>query len=79
MSLAKRIVFIHPDGLMQIMGTDDGMPSLPVTAEGFAVQGRTVPFASLVRVTSRAAYYKEPLVPATTMGPATITFHPEQR
>ncbi len=62
----KRIVFIHPDGLFQIMGTDDGMAKLPVVAEEFEAGGRLVEFASLVRVTPRAAYYKEPMEPGVS-------------
>ena len=69
-----RIVFVHPDGLHQIMGTDEGMATLPVTAEGFVVLGRAVPFASLYRVTPRIAYYKEPMMPSTHS-----TFNPRQQ
>lgn len=65
----KRVVFVHPDGLHQILGTTAGFERLPVTAENFQTRGRVVPFASLVRVTSRAAYYREPIIP----GP--YTFH----
>lgn len=55
------------------MGTLDDFPRPPVTAENFTAQGRLVPFASLVRVTTRAAFYKEPMVPAG------YTFHEAQR
>jgi hypothetical protein len=61
----KRIVFVHPNGLHQIIGTDAPFPALPVTAEGFHALGREVAFASLVKVTTRAAFYKEPLIPAS--------------
>lgn len=61
----KRIVFLHPNGIAQIMGTDEGFPELPVTAGEFVAMGRLVPFASLVRVTERVAYYREPLVPGS--------------
>lgn len=71
--MTKRIVFIHPDGMRQIMGTDEGFDTLPIVAENFEVRGRIVPFASLVRVTTRAAYYKEPMVPAS------YTFHEAQK
>ncbi len=71
--MTKRIVFVHPDGLHQIMGTDAKFPSLPVTAENFEVRGRRVAFASLYRVTTRAAYYREPITPAS------YTFNEAQR
>lgn len=71
--MSKRAVFVHPSGLCQIMGTLDDFPRPPVTAEGFTVQGRLVPFASLYRMTPRAAFYKEPIVPAG------YTFHEAQR
>lgn len=58
----KRVVFVHPDGLHQICGVSD---ALPVTIEGFQALGRPVAFASLVRVTPRAAFYKEPTTPAS--------------
>lgn len=78
--MSKRIVFVHPDGLHQIVGATDG--ELPVTLQfvgpdgqpvPFQARGRVVPFASLVRVTPRAAFYKEPLVPSS------YTFHEAQR
>jgi hypothetical protein len=59
----KRIVFHHPDGMMQIMGWWGDDAPLPITAENFVARGRKVPFASLVRTTPRAAYYKEPMTP----------------
>lgn len=61
--MSKRIVFVHPGGLHQIMGTD---AAFPVTAENFVALGRTVPFASLYRMTPRSAYYKEPIAPASS-------------
>jgi len=61
MEPSKRVVFVHPSGLCQIMGTLDEFPQPPVSAECFEALGRTVPFASLYRVTPRAAYYKEPM------------------
>ena len=59
--ITKRILFLRPDGIYQIMGTNAEFPTLPVTAEGFEAGGRLIPFASLYRVTPRAAYYKEPM------------------
>lgn len=69
----KRIVFTDRDGQAHILGTDAKLASLPVTAEDFPLRDRVVPFASLVRVTPRAAYYVEP------MAPASRTFHEQQR
>jgi len=71
----KRIVFVHPSGLHQIMGTDGDLPApaLPVTAGPFEALGRRVEFASLYRMTSRGAFYREPIVPAEH------TFHEAQR
>ncbi len=72
--MTKRIVFVDQDGLHIIMGTDAEFPTLPVTAQNFEVRGRRVPFASLYKVTTRAAFYKEPLVPG-----ATHSFHEAQQ
>ena len=71
--ITKRILFLRQDGIYQIMGTDAKFPTLPVTAEGFEAGGRLIPFASLYRVTSRAAFYKEPMVPSN------YTFDPRQK
>lgn len=71
--MSKRIVFVHPSGLHEIVGTTDTLPELPIVAQGFTLQGREVPFASLFRVSHRAAFYKEPMVPAS------YSFHKEQR
>lgn len=72
--MTKRIVLIHDDGVHQIVGAiTDGRP-LPVTLEGFEERGRTIPFVSLVRVTTRAAYYKAPMLPSTSNN-----FRTEQR
>ncbi len=71
--MTKRIVFVDHDGLHIIMGTDAEFPTLPVTAQNFEVRGRRVAFASLYKVTTRAAYYREPIVPAS------YTFHEAQR
>ena len=73
----KRVVFIHPDGLHQILGvlgTADAPVALPVTVEGFTVLGRLVPFASLVKVKRGAAYYKEPMLPTSAQ-----SFHEAQQ
>lgn len=71
----KRIVFMHDDGIHQILGVHAG--ELPVTlvpegATAILVRDKIIPFASLVRVTSRAAYYKMPMqnVPAQTFSEA---------
>lgn len=66
----KRIVFQHTQGphagLFAIMGltSDFGLKpdeNLPGHAEGFEAHGRVIPFAGLVKVTSRYALYREPL------------------
>jgi hypothetical protein len=62
----KRIVFLDRErDYAVIVGHDGDLASLPVTVQNFEVRGRVVPFASLVKVTTRAAYYSEPLVPAS--------------
>lgn len=71
---SKRVVFVHPSGLHQIIGLapDD---NLPVVLDGpIPVGDRVIPFASLVRVTRGAAYYKEPL----TCSARTFTKDPRQ-
>lgn len=65
----KRIVFVHTDGLCQIMGVERP-DQLPVVLNF----GPAMPFASLVKVTPRAAFYKAPMVPQSYG-----SFHPEQR
>lgn len=60
----KRIIFEgHPDGVPTICGAHEG--ELPVCIGPFVVRGHTVPFASLVKVTERMAFYREPLVPSS--------------
>lgn len=61
----KRIVFVHDDGLPQILGVAD-TPPVVLAGEGavIEVRGKTIPFASLYRMTTRAAYYKAPISPA---------------
>lgn len=75
--MTRRVVFIRPDGVRQICGTQDQLPgaALPITAENFTSLGETVPFASLVKVTHRAAYYKPPMLPPQSYG----SFHEAQR
>jgi hypothetical protein len=64
----KRIVIQHASGLHQIIGhAPDG--ELPVTLENPG----PIPFVSLVRVTSRMALYKAPIIPAS------YTFNEAQR
>ena len=70
LQVGKRVVLVHPDGVRQILGVVEG--ELSVTAGPLQERGRDIPFVSLVRVTTRAAYYKEPLVPAS------YTFHDRQ-
>lgn len=69
----KRLVFVHPDGLHQIIGHGEGLSALPVALPKFQVRGRTVQFSSLYRVTPRMALYREPIVPAS------YTFHEAQQ
>jgi hypothetical protein len=63
----KRLVFIHADGLHQILGATKGeLPEAIHADDGSPIEmlpGRNVAFASLVRVTTRAAFYKEPMTP----------------
>lgn len=65
---------MHPDGIPQICGAHDG--ELPVIIKDSTMRGRSIPFVSLVKVTERAAFYKEPLVPS---GRFNQSFHPSQR
>jgi hypothetical protein len=70
---AKRIVFMAASGMAVICGEHSG--ELPVTLGPFTLLGTEVPFASLVRVTTRAAYYKAPVSPSE----ANHTFHENQK
>jgi hypothetical protein len=70
----KRVVLIHADGMAQILGTGTVGGDLPVTIGSFEALGREIPFASLYRVTSRAAYFKAPTVPKSFN-----TFHENQK
>ena len=67
----KRVVFLHPDGIYEICGVEQE-PRI-ITAENFTLRGRFIEFASLFKVTTRAAYYREPIVPASN------GFHEAQR
>lgn len=71
--MGKKVVFVRPDGLHQIRGDLGNFPRTPITAEGFEAFGETIAFASLYRETTRAAYYRAPIVPAS------YTFHEAQR
>ena len=66
----KRVLFQHTTGplagLHAIMGCVSGLglkpgQILPTEATNFTAQGRTIPFASLVKVTPRYVLYREPL------------------
>lgn len=61
--MTKRVVFLHPDGIAQIVGVWSA--DTPQTAEGFTLRGRLIPFASLVKVTQRAVFFREPMLPAS--------------
>jgi len=69
----KRVVFIHADGMEQICGASL-VKDLSVCIGPFTMLGREIPFASLYRVTTRAAYYKAPTIPTSAQ-----TFHAEQK
>lgn len=73
---AKRVVFVHDDGIHQILGTFPGQAPVTLVPDNASIQvrGRIIPFASLYRVTSRAAYYKAPTVPQSFN-----TFHEVQK
>jgi hypothetical protein len=60
--VGKRVVFIHPDGVHEICGVVD---QYPITLGPFPTRGRLVAFASVIRVTARAVFYKEPMIPAS--------------
>lgn len=72
----KRIVFVHPDGLNQILGAVEVLEgqTLPVELPALSLFGRSIPFASLVKVKRGAAYYKEPMLPTSAQ-----TFHEAQQ
>jgi hypothetical protein len=69
----KRAVFERPDGVKQILGW---FPVVPGTIQGLTTGGVEYPLITLVRVDTRAAYYRAPLVP-TSAQPQ--TFNPAQR
>ena len=71
----KRIIFTHRNGIQRIVGVHDG-PLPDAISIPFEVAGEQIEFANLVRVTNRAAFYREPIVPMTgRLG----EFHPQQR
>lgn len=72
----KRLVFVHADGLHQIIGHsgDLGKHKIPVVMPPIDLRGRTIEFSSLYKVTPRAAYFKAPMLPV-----ARNTFHEEQK
>lgn len=63
----KRVVLVHPDGLHQILGTDEGLEGrLPSMLPDFQLNPpleRIVSHATLFRTTPRAFYYREPPLP----------------
>lgn len=63
----KRIVFEDAGGLSHILGVWDEAVEGPlaITAGPLQLGEQVIPFISLVRVTTRAAYYRAPLVPAS--------------
>lgn len=75
----KRLVFVHPDGLHQILGTVDQATLKvdappPVVLPPITLRGAEIPFSSLYRVTTRAALYKAPVIPTSAN-----TFHEAQK
>lgn len=72
--MSKRVVFMDR-GVPTIVGVLEPDETVPVATDGpFEVNGRTVQFASLVRVTPRAVFFKEPMVPRSYG-----SMHPSQR
>jgi hypothetical protein len=65
------IVLIHRSGIHQILGTVDKQPTLEFVE--FMINGQPTS-ASLIKATSRAYYYREPM----TSADAPKTFHPAQ-
>jgi hypothetical protein len=64
----KRIVFVHPNGMHQILGHAPAEYPITLPLPGtppMDLLGKEVPFASLVKVTERMAVYKEPMIPGT--------------
>lgn len=74
--MSKRAVFVHDDGIHQILGVIEAEPPVVLAGDGAVIQtrGRTIPFASLYRVTTRAAFYRAPIIPTTAN-----KFHGAQR
>lgn len=65
--MSKRAVFVHSDGLHQIIGLVNQDIPVTLAGEGTVIQlrDRVIPFASLIKVTERVAFYKEPMIPAS--------------
>ena len=81
----KRVIFLETQGprkgLHHILGADtfEG-GKVPETATGFVVRAREIEFASLVKVTPRAVWYREAFPrPTGRFGQTMDSFHPEQR
>lgn len=63
----KRIVFVHRDGLHEILGAAE-KAQIPVTiTEPIQTARGIVPFCSVVKEGPRAIFFKAPMVP-TTLG-----------
>lgn len=70
----KRVVFMDGD-MPTICGVIEYGPTMDTTVtEAELRPGRMIKFASLVRVTTRAVYFKEPMVPKSYG-----SMHPGQR
>jgi hypothetical protein len=71
----KRIIFEHADGVFQILGVHSGELPVTLAGDGAAIQvrGQVIPFASLYKVTTRAAWYRAPHTPNAK------TFHASQK
>lgn len=59
----KRIVFIHRDGLHEILGAADKAEIPVAIMEPIATSRGVVPFCSLVKEGPRAMFFKAPMVP----------------
>lgn len=70
----KRMVFEDTARGVFVLGGDEMSDKLPVTAGPFDCDGRVVPLISLVKVTRRCAFYREPMVPKSYG-----SMNPEQR
>lgn len=70
----KRMVFEDQVLGTFVLGGEEMSDKLPITAGPFECAGRVVPMISLVRVTRRCAFYREPMVPKSYG-----SMNPEQR